>query len=163
LLDFSRPKATTKKGPVGLNELVEQALSLLRHHRRFKRLEVVRDLDPKAPRTIGEAEQLLQVLMALMLNAVDAMEPSGGRLTVRSARTSGEGVVLEVTDTGAGIAGTELSKIFEPFYTTKSPGRGTGLGLSICYGIVTSHGGRIEVDSVPGQGSTFRILLPAAP
>ncbi len=165
LLDFSRPKTTTKKGPVALNDLVEESLSLLRHHRRFKRLEVVRELDPKAPRTIGDSEQLLQVLMALMLNAVDAMELNGGRLTVRSARTGapGEGVVLEVTDTGVGIPGAELSKIFEPFYTTKSPGRGTGLGLSICYGIVTSHGGRIEVHSVPGQGSTFRILLPAAP
>ena len=94
--------------------------------------------------------------MALMLNAVDAMEQSGGRLTVRSvrARPPGEGVVLEVTDTGVGIPAAELSKIFEPFYTTKSPGRGTGLGLSICYGIVTGHGGRIEVESVPGEGST---------
>jgi two-component system NtrC family sensor kinase len=162
LLDFSRPKATTRKGPVGLNELVEESLSLLRHHRRFKRLEVVRDLDPDSPRTIGDSEQLLQVLMALMLNAVDAMEQGAGQLTVRSART-GEGIMLEVTDTGVGIPGAELSKIFEPFYTTKSPGRGTGLGLSICYGIVTGHGGRIEVDSIPGRGSTFRVLLPAAP
>jgi PAS domain S-box-containing protein len=165
LLDFSRPKTTSKKGPVGLNDLVEESLSLLRHHRRFKGLDVVRDLDPDSPRTIGDGEQLLQVVMALMLNAVDAMEQSGGRLTVRSARTPlpGEGVVLEVTDTGAGMAGAELSKIFEPFYTTKPAGRGTGLGLSICYGIVTGHGGRIEVDSVPGRGSTFRVLLPAAP
>jgi len=163
LLDFSRPKATTKKGPVGLNELVEESLSLLRHHRRFKRLEVVRDLDAASPRIIGDGEQLLQVLMALMLNAVDAMEQSG-QLTVRTARgrTPEEGAVVEVTDTGVGIPQAEQGKIFEPFYTTKSPGRGTGLGLSICYGIVTSHGGRIEVNSVPGRGSTFRVLLPAA-
>ena len=164
LLDFSRPKATAKKGPVPLNDLVEESLSLLRHHRRFKRLEVMRELDAASPRTIGDGEQLLQVLMALMLNAVDAME-QGGRLTVRTARvrTPGEGAMVEVTDTGVGIPATEMSKIFEPFYTTKSPGRGTGLGLSICYGIVTGHGGRIEVDSVPGRGSTFRVLLPAAP
>ena len=64
-------------------------------------------------------------------------------------------------DEGAGIPRTELPKIFEPFYTTKPPGRGTGLGLSICYGIVADHGGRIEVDSAPGKGSTFRIVLPA--
>ena len=64
-------------------------------------------------------------------------------------------------DTGAGLAPGELSKIFEPFYTTKPQGRGTGLGLSICYGIVESHGGRIEVDSQPGRGSTFRVVLPA--
>ncbi len=163
LLDFSRPKATTNRGPVGLNELVEESLSLLRHHRRFKRLEVVRDLDAASPRIIGDGEQLLQVLMALMLNAVDAMEQSG-QLTVRTARgrTPEEGAVVEVTDTGVGIPQAEQGKIFEPFYTTKSPGRGTGLGLSICYGIVTSHGGRIEVNSVPGRGSTFRVLLPAA-
>jgi two-component system, NtrC family, sensor kinase len=65
-----------------------------------------------------------------------------------------------VIDQGHGIARSELSKIFEPFYTTKAPGRGTGLGLSICYGIIQEHGGRIEVDSALGQGSTFRVLLP---
>ncbi len=103
-------------------------------------------------------------MMALMLNAVDAMEQSG-QLTVRTARgrTPEEGAVLEVTDTGVGIPPGDQGKIFEPFYTTKSPGRGTGLGLSICYGIVTGHGGRIEVESAPGRGSTFRVLLPAAP
>jgi two-component system NtrC family sensor kinase len=70
-------------------------------------------------------------------------------------------VVIEVEDQGHGIAGSELGRLFEPFYTTKSPGRGTGLGLSICYGIVADHGGRIEVDSQLGAGSTFRVHLPA--
>jgi signal transduction histidine kinase len=71
--------------------------------------------------------------------------------------------VVEVADTGVGIPRSEQSKIFEPFYTTKSPGRGTGLGLSICYGIVADHQGRIEVESVPGRGSTFRVFLPVRP
>nr|MBA3258228.1 hypothetical protein [Gemmatimonadales bacterium] len=139
-------------------------LFLLKHHRRFKRLEVVRQLNPRDPETIGDSEQLTQVLMALMLNALDAMEEAG-QLTVRTgrSRTRGDQVVLEVGDTGVGIAPAQQSKIFEPFYTTKSPGRGTGLGLSICYGIVEDHRGRIEVESAPGRGSTFRVFLPARP
>jgi PAS domain S-box-containing protein len=160
LLDFSRPKATSK-GPVALNPLVEETLFLLKHHQRFKRLDVVRELDPGAPETTGDAEQLLQVLMALMLNALDAME-QGGQLTVRTARSRSRAdeVVVEVADTGIGIPGADQTKIFEPFYTTKSPGRGTGLGLSICYGIVEDHRGRIEVESAPGKGSVFRVYLP---
>jgi signal transduction histidine kinase len=69
-------------------------------------------------------------------------------------------VVAEVIDEGVGIRRADLNKIFEPFYTTKPPGRGTGLGLSVCYSIVSAHGGRIEVDSIEGSGSVFRILLP---
>jgi two-component system NtrC family sensor kinase len=123
----------------------------------------VRALAPGLPDTSGSAEQLTQVLMALMLNALDAME-QGGQLTVRTglspART--DEVVVEVQDTGIGIAPGDQGKIFEPFYTTKPPGRGTGLGLSICYGIVADHRGRIEVDSLPGRGATFRVFLPVA-
>jgi two-component system, NtrC family, sensor kinase len=88
-----------------------------------------------------------------------------GKLTVRTAKNltrSGE-VVLEVEDTGMGIPRADQSKIFEPFYTTKPPGRGTGLGLSICYGIVEDHHGRIEVDSTPGRGTVFRVFLPVHP
>ena len=70
---------------------------------------------------------------------------------------------MEVQDTGIGIPGPDQTKIFEPFYTTKPPGRGTGLGLSICYGIVADHQGRIEVDSAPGRGATFRVFLPVSP
>jgi two-component system, NtrC family, sensor kinase len=162
LLDFSRLKSATRQ-PVSLNALVDETLFLLKHHQRFKGLQVSRALTADLPDTVGSAEQLIQVLMALMLNAVDAME-QGGQLTVRTARNAArpDEVVVEVADTGVGIPRDDQRKIFEPFYTTKPPGRGTGLGLSICYGIVADHHGRIEVDSAPGRGATFRVLLPAA-
>jgi two-component system NtrC family sensor kinase len=162
LLDFSRPKSKAKTA-VSLNGLAADALSLLKHHQRFKRFQIVEQLDPELPPVLGNAEQLTQVLMALLLNAMDAME-QGGQLTLRTSRDRfrAEEVVLEVQDTGVGIPREEQSKIFEPFYTTKPPGRGTGLGLSISYGIVEDHRGRIEVDSAPGGGATFRVRLPAA-
>jgi two-component system, NtrC family, sensor kinase len=161
LLDFSRPKGKAK-AKVVLNAVVEETLFLLKHHQKFKRLTLVRELDQSIPPTIGNAEQLTQVLMALMLNAVDAMDDRRGKLTVRTGRNPNQSdeVVVEVEDNGVGIPRADQSKIFEPFYTTKPPGRGTGLGLSICYGIVEDHRGRIEVDSQPGRGSIFRVFLP---
>jgi PAS domain S-box-containing protein len=161
LLDFSRPKGKTK-GRVVLNALVDETLFLLKHHQRFKRLSLVRQLDMSLPATNGNAEQLTQVLMALMLNAVDAMDDRRGMLTVRTGRNPNltDEVFVEIEDNGVGIPRSEHSKIFDPFYTTKPPGRGTGLGLSICYGIVEDHRGRIEVDSQPGRGSIFRVFLP---
>jgi two-component system NtrC family sensor kinase len=161
LLDFSRPKGKTK-GRVVVNALVEETLFLLKHHQRFKRLTLARELDQSIPATIGNAEQLTQVLMALMLNAVDAMDDRRGKLTVRTGRNPNQAdeVVVEIEDNGIGIPRADQAKIFEPFYTTKPPGRGTGLGLSICYGIVEDHRGRIEVESQPGRGSIFRVFLP---
>jgi signal transduction histidine kinase len=161
LLDFSRPKGKSK-GSVMLNSVVEETLFLLKHHQRFKRLTLVRELDPTIPATLANPEQLTQVLMALMLNAVDAMDDRRGRLTVRTGRNPNQKdeVVVEIEDNGTGISRADQAKIFEPFYTTKPPGRGTGLGLSICYGIVEDHRGRIEVDSQPGRGSIFRVFLP---
>jgi signal transduction histidine kinase len=163
LLDFSRPQGKSK-GPVSLNQLVTDTLFLVKHHHRFKKLQVVVDLDPGEPRATGNSEQLIQVLMALMLNAVDAME-EGGTLTLRTAAGRGrtDEVAVEVEDDGMGIPRADQRKIFEPFYTTKPPGRGTGLGLSVCYGIVEDHRGRIEVDSAPGRGSIFRVHLPVLP
>ncbi len=161
LLDFSRPKQLAKS-PVDLNEVVEKTLFLMKHHSGFRKMALVKELDatlPVVPR--GNAEQLVQVLMALIINATDA---TGGHGTItlrtRTGTTPTDGAIVEVSDTGHGIARAELSKIFEPFYTTKAPGTGTGLGLAICYGIVQDHRGRIEVDSVVGKGSTFRVLLP---
>jgi PAS domain S-box-containing protein len=162
LLDFSRPKGRAKQ-PVAINAVVEDALFLLKHHRRFGQLAVTRELDPHVPPVVANSEQLIQALMALLLNAVDAME-AGGRLTVRSGRSRArpDEIFIDVEDTGIGIQRSEQAKIFEPFYTTKPPGQGTGLGLSICYGIVQEHAGRIDVESKLGEGSRFRIILPVS-
>jgi two-component system NtrC family sensor kinase len=163
LLDFSRPKEAMPKTPTAINALVEQTLFLLKHHQRFKRISVLRQLADELPTALVNEDQMIQVLMALMLNGVDAMD-DGGVLTVRTGRhpSRNDEVMIEIADVGHGIAPTDLPKIFEPFYTTKPPGRGTGLGLSICYGIVEQHLGRIEVDSEPGKGATFRVYLPIA-
>jgi len=162
LLDFSRPRGDARE-PVDPNEVVEHTLFLLKHHPRFKHVKVEASLEAAVdPPVVGSREQLAQVLMALLLNASDAMDGTG-RVVIRSRTGDAPelGVVIEVEDQGHGIPGSELGRLFEPFYTTKSPGRGTGLGLSICYGIVADHGGRIEVDSQLGKGSTFRVYLPA--
>jgi two-component system NtrC family sensor kinase len=160
LLDFSRPKAGTKKA-VSVNEVVEQTLFLLKHHTRFKHLTVVRELAPDLPTIRADPERLVQGFMALMLNAMDAMD-ARGILTVRSQlnpqRT--DEVFVELIDTGQGIPQDQLPKIFEPFYTTKPQGRGTGLGLSICYGIIQEHLGRIDVESQVGVGTNFKVYLP---
>ena len=103
--------------------------------------------------------QINQVIMNLLVNAGHAIE-SHGVITLRTRRLSEDRVCIEVSDTGAGIAPEHLNRIFEPFFTTKPAGKGTGLGLSLSYDIVQRHGGCIEVDSQPGVGSTFRLLLP---
>jgi CheY-like chemotaxis protein len=109
----------------------------------------------------GNAGQLQQVLVNLAVNARDAM-PSGGTLTVRTSGGHGEAVV-EVADTGHGMDEATRTHLFEPFFTTKEPGKGTGLGLSVVHGIIGLHGGRIEVASAPGEGSSFRVTLPVVP
>jgi two-component system NtrC family sensor kinase len=163
LLDFTRPREAAPKEAIAPNALVEQTLFLLKHHQRFKHISVARELAADLPPMLVNDEQMIQVLMALMLNGVDAMD-AGGTLTVRTQRnhTRSDEIVIEVADTGHGIPAAQLSKIFEPFFTTKPAGRGTGLGLSICYGLVEQHRGRIEVESEPGMGSTFRVYLPIA-
>jgi len=160
LLAFSRPKASDMK-PVDVNGVVDRTLFLLKLHARFKRLTVIRELAGDLPPVLADQERLIQSFMALMLNAMDAMD-SRGSLTVRSRinpdRT--DEVLLEFVDTGSGIKREDLPKIFEPFFTTKPQGRGTGLGLSICYGIIAEHRGRIEVESQVGVGSNFKVYLP---
>jgi len=158
LLDFSRPKALDKT-LLDVNAAIERTLFVLRHHSRFKRLTVETHLDPSLGLVLANEEQLVQVFMALLINAMDAMREQG-TIELRTRRGDAGTVVAEVLDHGEGIRRADLPKIFEPFYTTKPPGRGTGLGLSICYAIIAEHGGRIEVDSTPGEGSVFRIVLP---
>ena len=160
LLDFSRPRAQERMS-LQLNSVVERALFLLKHHARFKQLTVQADLDEGLPNIHASSEQLIQVMIALLMNAADAM-PQYGNVVVRTRRApdGASSVVLEVQDEGTGMTRNEMARIFEPFYTTKEPGRGTGLGLAICHGIIADHGGRIEVSSEPGSGTRFTILLP---
>jgi two-component system NtrC family sensor kinase len=159
LLDFSRPKPTTKH-PIDLNAVIDKTLKLVKHHPRFRRVTVGVEKGTTLPVWANE-EQMVQVFMALLLNALDAMEDKG-EITLRTRTDEkGEATIAEVVDRGHGIRPVDQKKIFEPFFTTKAPSRGTGLGLSIVYAIVTEHGGRIEVESTPGEGSVFRILLPA--
>jgi len=160
LLNFSRPKPRTKT-TIDLNVAIAKTIELVKHHRRFRRVDVGVDAGQDLAPVWANEEQMVQVFIALLLNALDAIEDKGV-ISIRTHNDEQRGlVVAEVIDHGHGIRSTDRTKIFEPFYTTKAPTRGTGLGLSICYAIVTEHGGRIEVDSVVGEGSVFRILLPA--
>lgn len=163
LLDFSRPTGATRS-PAELRDIIEQTLRLLKYHPTFRAMQVEMDVATDAALVVrADRDQLVQVLMALMLNAMDSMNQSGViRLRAFRSPVRGEEIVMEVVDAGNGISATVRQRLFEPFFTTKPPGRGTGLGLSICYGIVADHGGRIEVDSVVGKGSTFRVTLPLA-
>ena len=118
------------------------------------------DIDPNLPQVNADGGQLQQAVIALATNGIDAM-PDGGKLTFRSY-SEGNRVCIEVEDSGAGIPQENMSKIFEPFYTTKEVGKGTGLGVAVCYGIISEHGGRLSVRSNVGKGTTFSIFLPVA-
>src|SRR6266481_1820645 len=160
LLDFSRPKSGHKAAS-DINAIIEQTLFLLKHHERFKWLTIERQFQKDLPQFQADAERLVQCFMALMLNAMDAMN-SRGVLTVRTRRNPErtDEIMAEFIDTGTGIRQEDLPKIFEPFFTTKPQGRGTGLGLSVAYGIVEEHRGRIEVESQMGVGTNFKVFLP---
>jgi two-component system, cell cycle sensor histidine kinase and response regulator CckA len=124
------------------------------------RVDLRVELDPGTGRLLADPGQLEQVLLNLAVNARDAM-PEGGTLHIRVARADPERVLISVSDTGAGMSADVRERIFEPFFTTKPAGAGTGLGLSTVLGIVRQAGGSVEVDSAPGEGTTFRIYLPA--
>jgi len=141
-----------------LNGVVLKAAELLSHQSRFAGSCVVTELDPELPTVAVNEGQLRQVCLGLASNALEAMEDRG-TLIIRSRRARGE-VEIELEDEGPGIPAQNLSRIFDPFFTTKPPGQGTGLGLFIAQGIVTDHGGRIEVSSVVSKGSVFRVVLP---
>ena len=159
LLLFSRRQAGERKR-LELGEAASAAAGLLRRLIPENILLAVED-PPEPVWVDANPGQLQQVLMNLVVNARDAM-PSGGTLTVRAGGGAGEATV-EVVDTGCGMDEATRSHLFEPFFTTKDAGRGTGLGLSVVHGIVEQHGGRVEVESEPGKGSTFRVMLPSMP
>jgi two-component system, NtrC family, sensor kinase len=160
LLDFSRTRAASlQRMPVHLPDVIQSAARLIAHQRRGAEVEILTESTDDVSAVSGDEGQLQQAIIALATNAIDAM-PEGGCLTLR-ARNEDSHVLVEVSDTGVGIAPENLTKIFDPFFTTKEVGRGTGLGLAVCYGIVTEHGGRLDVQSTVGIGTTFTISLPA--
>jgi signal transduction histidine kinase len=140
-------------------ETIETALRLTDYLARKGSITVIKDLPPEPAVMTYDATQIEQVLINLIQNAIQAT-PSGGRLTVMLRRAS-ETIAIAVQDTGTGISPENMRRIFDPFFTTKPPGEGTGLGLSVSYGIIARHGGQIKVDSEPGKGTTFTILLPS--
>jgi len=147
--------------PKGVNEVIETALAMMQFDARLKKVRVEKQLAPEAGSLRIESRSVEQVLVNLMMNALDAMEGQPEpRLEIRSAR-DGKGWLIEVADNGHGIAQEHLERLFEPFFTTKPVGKGTGLGLAISYSLIRKLGGHIDVRSEKGRGATFTIHLPA--
>jgi two-component system sensor histidine kinase HydH len=155
LLDFSRPREPEFE-QLDLNHIVRQTLELIERETASQGVVVVKELDGKEIMVSGHADSLKQLLLNLLLNALQAM-PDGGVLTVETGSSGGR-IFLRVTDTGPGIPEEDQEAIFEPFYTTRASG--TGLGLAIVHRIVLDHGAEIRVESSPGAGAALIVRFP---
>ncbi|MFI5089852.1 MAG: sensor histidine kinase [Terriglobales bacterium] len=159
LLTFSRSSPMNLQW-VDLNQVIDRCVRLVQHQTELNNVQLQPQMAEELPQVQCDAAQIEQLLLALIMNAVDAL-PHGGNLWVRSRMVPEIGAVqLEVQDDGVGIPESILPNLFEPFFTTKEKGHGVGLGLAISKGIVERHRGRIDVDSKPGQGTRFTITLP---
>ena len=160
LLTYSR-QAGTRSEVIHINTLLDYSLNLIRDQKLFIHIDVVRDLSDEMMLVQVDKNQMSQVIINLVINAVDAMDRQG-TLTLRTYRDKeAQKVYLEVSDTGCGISSKNLSKIFDPFFTTKEPGKGTGLGLSTVYGIIKENEGSISVKETSEKGTTFLVELPS--
>jgi two-component system NtrC family sensor kinase len=157
MLDFYRPSPEQRE-LTDINAIMEEVLALAGKKLQHSKVSTQTKLAANLPPIKAVASQIQQVFLNLILNAIEAM-PDGGQLTITTELSSDHReTLIAFADSGHGIPEEEISKVFEPFYTTKL--KGTGLGLAISYGIVERHGGRIEVISEVGQGSTFTVRLP---
>jgi PAS domain S-box-containing protein len=161
LLNFSRTGDATEFTEIDIGRVLDDTLQLLEPQLRGNQIEIIRAYDPECPQVFGNAGKLQQVFTNLLLNARDAIT-AGGSIRISTNPAADHSLMIEVSDSGMGIAPENVAKIYDPFYTTKGVGRGTGLGLAVSYGIVQEHSGHISVESNPGRGTTFRITLPAA-
>jgi len=159
LMLFAR-QMPPQKTSVNLNQIIEEGLYFLESRCVKEGIKVVRQLAEDIPEVTADPSQMTQVLVNIIVNAIQAM-PEGGQLTIQT-EVSGKFVLLIIEDTGIGMEDKDVKQVFLPFFTTKDVGKGTGLGLAVVHGIVTSHGGSIQVDSKVGKGTRFTIQLPIA-
>jgi len=162
LLNFSRTNSS-EFSDINVNKIIAETVTLLEHQFKTSRIKLQTDLDVNLPLIYGNAGKLQQVFLNLFVNAKDAMAGTDGTLKVQTSNNGGVSIV--VSDTGAGIAPEHITKIYDPFFTTKNApregqSRGTGLGLSVTYGIIQEHAGKIRVESNPGQGTSFYLEFP---
>jgi len=160
LVDFSRPSVNVAK-ETDVNKVIQDAVNIVQYGKRVKNIDFALDLAERLPLIHAVSDQLTQVLINLLINAIDSLDGKPGRIAVRSYEYD-NGVRIEVRDNGKGILEEDSEKIFEPFFTTKEVGKGTGLGLWVSYGIVKTFGGDINVESAVGRGSKFTITFPLA-
>ncbi|MCU0594841.1 MAG: ATP-binding protein [Desulfobacterota bacterium] len=160
LLEFSRQREPVRT-PADLNGVINKALSILANEFRLNRISLEKRLSDDLPRVLIDVNQVEQVFINFLINAVEAIQGQGS-VSVRSYRDDdGQGAVVEIEDSGMGIPQEHLERIFEPFFSTKP--KGTGLGLAVNYGIIQKHGGQIKVSSQPGRGTTMTVRLPCDP
>jgi signal transduction histidine kinase len=160
LLTYARQSAPEFQA-AHLHDVIQHALKLIAHHTELGHVTTETDLRLRDDLVVCDREQIVQALVALLVNAVEAM-PTGGRLTLRTWEPPGAAgrVAFSVSDTGVGIPDELRERVFDPFFSTKSDTKGVGLGLAVVYGIVQRHEGTISVQSAPGAGTTFTIEIP---
>lgn len=155
LLGFSRQDSDGNESDINLT--IEFILDFVRFEASQRGVEVVRQLDYRLPQAVVNGNALKQILLNIVINALQAMEASGGILQIDSSRDNSGRLVINIADNGPGIPADVLEKIFEPYYTTKQPGEGTGLGLYVTRTLVENSGGELEVSSTAGKGTIFTI------
>lgn len=161
LLLFSRRRVGELREH-NIHDIVQQTAKLMDHHLMMHSVTFAADFTEPLPLIQCDGQQITQALLALEINATEAM-PQGGELRIAVASPCADTITISVRDTGSGISPDVMPHIFEPFYTTKKEGKGTGLGLAVVYGIIERHGGKIEVQSSADEGTTFTITLPVRP
>jgi two-component system NtrC family sensor kinase len=160
LLQFARQSKPNAE-PNDINEIIQQSVRLVRHKLELTNIRTEIKLDANLHRVVCDSQQIKQALVALLINACEAVDQHEGVIAIESRGLSDLGATeIRISDNGIGMDEETKQMVFEPFFTTKEQGKGVGLGLAVVYGIVTAHGGEIEVDSAPGSGTTFVIRLP---
>lgn len=161
LLNFART-SSPKKELADIHQVLDEVIHFIQHHSKLGQIKIEKHFDSQVERLMLDEKKIKQVFINLMMNAIHAIGPGApGTIAVTTSMAqAGKEAHISVSDTGCGILEKDMPRIFDPFFTTKPTGKGTGLGLSVSYGIIRNHGGEVTVESVPGQGSTFTIILP---